>query len=38
MPTGRYRIALGYSAERIGPAVEVSLPVRSWPESGALAS
>ncbi|MET1755062.1 glycoside hydrolase family 3 C-terminal domain-containing protein [Novosphingobium sp. RD2P27] len=38
MPAGRYRFALGESAERLGPAVEAILPARSWRESGAPAS
>ena len=38
LPAGRYRFALGESADRLGRAVEVSLPGRSWRESGTPAS
>ncbi|CAN7653608.1 glycoside hydrolase family 3 C-terminal domain-containing protein [Phenylobacterium sp. LjRoot219] len=38
MRAGRYRFALGESADRLGPAVEINLPERSWRESGAPAS
>lgn len=35
MPAGSYRFALGESAARLGPAVEIKLPERSWREGGA---
>ena len=38
MPAGRYRFALGESAERLGTPVEISLPGRSWRDSGAPGS
>jgi beta-glucosidase len=38
MPAGRYRFALGERADRLGPAVEISLPARSWRNSGAPGS
>jgi beta-glucosidase len=37
MPGGRYRFALGESADRLGSTVEIKLAGRSWRDSAALA-
>lgn len=35
IPAGSYRFALGESAHRLGPSVEIELPEHSWRETGA---